>query len=177
MKTRLPAEFDPHKMAVEGRAGSASLPLINMKRLGESVLNLAGEAQVSLSGDVDRSRNKLIRGHVTANLSLECQRCVQEMILSVDRSFTLVLVSEDAEEALSEEFEPLLCDGSMLLTADVVEDELILALPLIPRHEYDCGFKPAETRQETKPVETAETQKPFAGLADLIKTQQAGSKD
>jgi uncharacterized protein len=96
---------------------------------------------------------------------LQCQRCLQpvDVPLEVDRAFRFVR-GEDAAAALDAEAD----DDVLELTRgfdlrDLVEDELLLALPLVPRHR-DCTVpRPAP---DDAPPTTAEAH-PFAVLAAL----------
>ena len=97
---------------------------------------------------------------------LVCQRCLGpvEAVLDADRSF-LFVAGEDAAAALDADSE----DDVLALTRsldlrELVEDELLLALPLVPRHE-ECP-EPLEVPPDADaPVE--EKKNPFAVLAAL----------
>jgi uncharacterized metal-binding protein YceD (DUF177 family) len=54
--------------------------------------------------------------------------------------------------------------------AALVEDELLLALPIIPQHEAGevCAL-PAGEGESPDAADTAEMRRPFAGLKDLLK--------
>ncbi len=110
--------------------------------------------------------------HLQANapVKLVCQRCLQtlEEALQVDRSF-LFLPDEDEVARLDEELD----DDVLLLPRffdllELVEDELILALPIVPRHEV-CP-QPLPLRDDPDVTEAeAEAPHPFAALAALKK--------
>lgn len=99
-----------------------------------------------------------------ATVWLECQRCLQAMRvpLHVDRRLFFV-EGEDAAAALDTDSEDdvLTLEPAIDLRA-LVEDELLLALPLVPRH--DACPEPLPLRVEDDPPET---EHPFAALAAL----------
>ena len=98
-------------------------------------------------------------------LQLRCQRCLEPLPLEVDTDSLLVLAASQAEiEADPETVDSpdRVVAGHEMPVADLVEDELILAVPYAPRHE-DC--KAAQTvRDETKIS-------PFAGLKGLLRNK------
>jgi uncharacterized protein len=104
-----------------------------------------------------------------AALSMQCQRCLQavEVPLRVDRRLFFV-DGEDAAAALDAESE----DDVLALTPALdlralVEEELLLALPLIPRHEV-CP-EPLVPAADLA-AEAAAEEHPFAALAALKRT-------
>lgn len=97
---------------------------------------------------------------------LECQRCLQPMRvhLEVDRRLFFV-DGENAAEALdAESDDDVLAISPSLDLRGLVEDELLLALPLVPRHDA-CALPLLPGVAET-PAEEAAAH-PFAGLAAL----------
>lgn len=106
-----------------------------------------------------------------ATVRLQCQRCLNpvDVVLEVDRSFRFVRDEREAAELDAQvEEDILVLDRSLDLQA-LVEDELILALPLVPRHA-DCRY-PAAVEGEPAPTDAdpvaAERPHPFAALAAL----------
>ena len=114
-------------------------------------------------------------------LTLQCQRCLQPLRVPLNSSVRVALVDDLATaDALPEgEFagaiEPVLVQHGRVLLRDLVEEELLLGLPLIPRHEdFHCidaqiftADADPDTADEPLPAET--TQTPFAGLGELLK--------
>jgi len=107
-----------------------------------------------------------IRGDTVVRL--ECQRCLQPMneALRVDRHLRFVAGEDEAARLDEESDDDVLALVARLDVLDLLEDELILALPLVPRHE-DCP-QPLDSAREgsvTAPVESGPH--PFAALAAL----------
>jgi len=103
---------------------------------------------------------------VTATMMLECQRCLQPMSvpLQFDRRFFFV-EGEDAAAALDSESEDdVLALVPQLDLRSLVEDELLLALPLVPRHEA-CPLPLPRPLNDPDDVVAAEN--PFAALTVL----------
>jgi uncharacterized protein len=104
-----------------------------------------------------------------ATVAATCQRCLQpvEIPLVVDRSFrfvndeaTAALLDEEAEE------EVLAIDPQFDLAA-LIEDELLMEMPLVPRHEVCPTEVKLEAVDEDFDAALAEKPKPFAALAKL----------
>lgn len=101
---------------------------------------------------------------------LTCQRClaaVQESV-EVDRWFRFVADEAAAEAQDDEVEEDLLALEPRPSLLDVIEDELILSLPLVPLHDQ-CPqpLAGAPIRQEGEPEPASERPHPFAALAKL----------
>lgn len=104
-----------------------------------------------------------------APVVLQCQRCLQPLTheLRIDRRFRFV-ANEDEAERLDEQIDDdvLVLEPRFDLMA-LLEDELLLALPLVPRHEPDCP-EPLDA-PAGEPADEAEPERPnpFAALAAL----------
>ena len=100
---------------------------------------------------------------VTGTVPLVCQRCLDLLEFPVSLDVLLTVVRSDAEAAgLTAPFETaLLVDGELLLT-QVIEDEVLAALPLAPKHSETvaCG--------RVEQANSGEMYRPMAGLADLL---------
>ena len=146
------------------------LAFSRMKRLLEVVNNPEGIAEVELNFSVDGQRIANVRGRVRADVSLTCQRCLEAMTVPIDVDVHLgIVASEDAAKRLPEHYDPLVVHGEQLLIAEVVEDEIILALPAIPRHEpQECPAKEyIEKRQSGAGQSDEVSTNPFAVLAQI----------
>ena len=101
-----------------------------------------------------------------AVVPLQCQRCLQTYVqaLQVDRRYLFVAHEKQAEQLDEELEDDVLVLPARLDLAELLEDELILALPLVPRHEDTCPEPlplPMDDLEEGAPAN------PFAALAAL----------
>jgi len=173
MKDRLPEHIEPLRLARSQRLMQGRLPLSRMPRLVESLVESTGDVNVELEFDVDSSGIAWMKGHLTCTLPLCCQRCMQTLLMPVDTTFRLAMIESEAEiERLGEEYEPLILDDSLVSVAELVEDELLLCLPIVPKHETeDCNaaiFDEAHSEEVAETVNESEQKKnPFAALADF----------
>lgn len=169
MLPQLPEQADPRRLCVQGKRFEGRVALNSLDRLAPLLTSSEGEAAFQLVFDQDERKRSRVRGHVTAELQLCCQRCMQPMSLLVDVGFALSLVEGLREaETLPEEYEPLLLEERLLRPMDLVEDELILAIPPVPRHEAaECGVDLKAYRETAQTVEPTQRENPFAALKQL----------
>ena len=149
---------------------TGQLAFTRMKRLLEVVNNPEGVAEVELNFSVDGQGIANVRGRIRADVILTCQRCLEAMTIPIDVDLKLgVVASEEAAKRLPEQYDPLIVRGEQLLIAEVVEDEIILALPAIPRHEpEECPAREyIEKRQSGAGQSDEASTNPFAVLAQL----------
>ena len=166
MLSRLPERIDPLAMAEAGRAFHGDLDLAGLARLLPLLVNPKGGLEVDLLLDRDEAGVRFLRGRVSGQLELECQRCLGPMAFALDSEFLLGLVRGEEEAGrLPETYEPLLVGTEPMRLADIVEDEVLLALPIVALHRapHPC----ASRRQEENPPEGVQREHPFAALAQL----------
>jgi len=168
MSEPLPTYIDPVKLAQRHTELTGELPLATLSRLAESLCETAGTVQVDWQFHIDEQHRLIVTGHLQADLRLLCQRCLQPMAWPIANQIALVqLAVGQTEEDLPAGFEAFeYTTQSPLLLREWVEDELILALPLIARHQQ-C---PRNEYQIATPVSQEPTEgkkNPFAALAAL----------
>jgi uncharacterized protein len=169
----LPQYIDPVKFAEQRQIldGFVSLkPMIRLSEAAEQAFN--GKAYVHLEGDVDPVGVRFLRGTVEATLPLVCQRCLGLMEYQVKSEFLVSPVASEKEENLvPEPYDPLIVEGNELSLPAFIEEELILALPIVPLHEEtDCR---AQRPTKLKPKQE-ERQQPFKDLDQLIRGNKNG---
>lgn len=154
MSRGLPERGDPLRLAELDRAFEGELPLEAFRRLAGSIEQARDSAWYRLRFERDRKGRAWVHGRVRTSLPLTCQRCLGAFGFPVERQWRLALIREPAEEALLAEGEDafLVTDPGMRL-AELVEDELILALPLVPLHaDYErCTLPENPAADEPEP--------------------------
>lgn len=143
MSDRIPELIDPYQLVEKNRGYKGFLNLSRLKRLLPSLKDASGSVAVEIQFARDESGQRIATGNVKADLELECQRCMQAMLFPVEIKLRLGIVRTVQEaERLPEKYEPLVVDEPMMAMADIIEDELILALPNVPMHREDeCSVK------------------------------------
>ena len=133
-------------------------------RLAESTGTAAARAEFGLQGTWP-----VAWLGVEADVVLTCQRCLGPMHRRLASESQLVFADEGAPE-LPAGFEPVGGDPRKLDLAALVEDELLLAVPIIPQHgEGEACVLPDGATGGDEEGAAAEMRRPFAGLKDLLK--------
>lgn len=142
----IPEHVDPFRYADQSLSLSGAVKIADMQRLSANVngVNPVEDiAEVDLHFGVDEQKITYLKGHIETKLTLECQRCMEPFIYEIMSDFVLGIVNTlDEANALPELYEPALAKEGSLALRELIEDEIILNLPIIPRHEpEDCKIK------------------------------------
>lgn len=173
-KTKLPRTIDLAKFAEQRGHLDGVLALADMPRLQEMLhfKQKSGEAKVTVEGSIDQQGLYYLKGRIVADIPLQCQRCLQTMIRHLDIGFLLSPVHDDEEAAqLPQAYEALYLAQAEVDLLTIIEDELLLALPLVPKHNVkDC----MAAVRDTANVDEEKRPHPFAKLAELKKRKKRG---
>jgi len=161
----LPAVIEPILLAEKGAHLVGTLPLKAMSRLAEASLDGSGQAQVDLHfGRAEVGKVYEITGRLRATVRAACQRCLEPMALPLEAEVRLLLLRPgERPEGLAPEVEALVVDKPLRLS-ELVEDELLLAMPMIPAHPVDVC--PAKNFVKSAAI----ADKPLSGLGRLKRT-------
>ncbi len=144
-----------------------------MARVARDVSALAsseGDLQVAFELGKDPAGIRYLAGTIQGEVMLKCQRCLEPVSRALDLQFRLGLVRDEASVAsLPEHYEALIVTGEPGNIADIVSDEVLLALPLVPLHAEDDSDCNAFLKDYQPGDETRES--PFAVLAGLKQKQ------
>jgi uncharacterized protein len=169
MSGQLPETIKPQSLVDNEGHVSGFTALDKMERLAALLENSAGTVETQLDFGRDARGIRFIRGSIRGELPLRCQRCLEAVTYPVDIDLSLALVvSEDQADRLPEGYEPLFFDSTTLSLITLIEDELLLALPIVAMHpEDECSANKTavSNRAETDPA--LEKPHPFASLAQL----------
>ncbi|HET7923235.1 MAG TPA: YceD family protein, partial [Gammaproteobacteria bacterium] len=153
----------PLELAGRIRVGS-------MPRLRAVLADDDGEVAFRLRARHEAGRT-VVQGQADAELMLACQRCLQPMRQALSTEFRLAWVRNEAEAAALEagSCEPLLAPDGRVRVSTLLEDELLLALPIVALHEtQSCRADVVAGGVEQAAMPQAETEpNPFAMLQQL----------
>ena len=170
---RLPLQVDPIRLSARGEHLQGTIPLKQMKRLTSALLSDKGDVHLDAEFSVDINHVVILAGKIDTDTKLICQRCMGEMDLPIKIDFQVAFVrSEDEMERLPEGYEATLVDNTTMMLSDIIEDEILLALPSIPKHlDESCSPDKIEVdwgSQKNEPdTESEERENPFDILASL----------
>ena len=148
--------------------GSVAVSVLD--RLLPVLVSDEGELQVEMELGKDPEGTRYLKGSIQGEVILKCQRCLDKMTLPLDLGFRLGLVTSDAAaEALPEWYDPMVVTAEPAHIADVIAEEVLLAIPIVPKHsdKVDC----LEFVKDYTPPEREQRKNPFAVLAGLKSKQ------
>lgn len=173
-QTALPAQLDPRKVFRHGFEVEGNIAVSSLPRLRKLLLDDQGRVHASLSFGIDEERRHRVQGQVQAEVNVICQRCMQSMVQSLQDSVDLAVVNSEARmKQLPSNIDPWFCgEDDMLMLAEIVEEQLMLAMPIVTMHDncVDIGEQVRNTElKETSGEDSSGSDKrnPFAVLAGL----------
>lgn len=134
--------YDLEALAERGATLSGEIELRQLTRLREDLHSDSGNVQASLKFSRQTSVYVTAELEFDAAVELICQRCLEPMQHRVSESVSLVLLDKDsASGEQGEAREAVVLDNEKLKPASLIEDELIVSLPIVPRHDTiaECG--------------------------------------
>ncbi|MGA0610294.1 YceD family protein [Caldimonas sp. KR1-144] len=175
-----PRRLDVAAFATAGTELQGQAPLADLPRLAESAVAAESAPLVSWRAQGERKTRVgapaeiWLHLHAAVEMPLECQRCLAPVTapVEVDRRLRFVDGGEAAAAALDADSEDDVLPLSRSLDLiELVEDELLLALPIVPRHEVCPKPLPVPAAAPAQPDADNEPAKPnpFAALAKLKK--------
>ena len=140
-------------------------PVATMSRLGKDVADQSGEIAWGIDGAVTSHGYPALTLSVSGTVQLMCQRCLTPFAYQLDSSTMLVLGKDDdeadqIEEVLDDESIDVIVGSRTTDVRDLIEDEALLGLPQVPKHEVCPDSMLLDELKAVKPS-------PFAGLKDL----------
>ncbi|BDM64607.1 hypothetical protein NFHSH190041_20590 [Shewanella sp. NFH-SH190041] len=167
---KIPVSIDPIRAAQSRSSYQGVVPGKQLKRLNELCAGDCSDVTVSLECGVDLQGIVYLKGKAVTELTLTCQRCMTLLTTEVTVDFCFSPCRTPAEiDELPDAYDPIECNeiGEIRLH-QLIEDELIIAVPLIPMHEdskcsqgsKDIVVGEIEPAQEERP-------NPFAVLEKL----------
>jgi len=195
MSDRFTDSVEPFALATQGRTIEGKIPLAELKRLGklarssqsaddegnDTAGSIKGSVDFTLCFDVDESGAPRVGGNVSTTLRLQCQRCMEDMDYPLTLKVRLGIVpSREAATNLPDSFDPLVVSCDEITITSILEDELILALPIVVMHETESCSQSKVSRNESEDFEedagqenlgSSKRKNPFAVLAQLKKSQ------
>lgn len=164
----LPSHIEPFKWADRGAEVDVTVPLKPFTRLLEGALSDQGNVTVRCDFARDAQGVAYISGQAQTSVSMTCQRCLEPVQVDLDVDFRLLLVSDEARaENLPEDEDFLIVGEETIALQDIVEDELILALPLVAAHDDCDSYSYVQEVPEAEEAPAPKKENPFQVLAGL----------
>lgn len=115
-----------------GRLGIESLPRLAQSGCSASILDFV------LTGEINERGKPGLKLAVRGSVRLQCQRCLGSLDVPVQVEAHLEFAASEAEIMAAEDDIERVVAGREMSVAALVEDEVLLALPMAPKHGQ-CG--------------------------------------
>ncbi len=169
--------LDPRRLDVAAAAAAGAelvgrWPLSEMARLAEGAAGqvdepVAWSARFEHRRELGAAPQAWLQLQTRARVARECQRCLQPVLLSLDisRAFAFAQTEDEAAAQDADSEDDVLVLSRQFDLRELVEDELLLALPIVPMHEHCPGPLPTAAPGEAAAGDAPAH--PFAALAAL----------
>ncbi len=135
MSGALPKFIDVERFAAKHERIEGVFTITALDRLMQMAATPDGEVGFALAFFRDDQGRSRVTGAIQGSVMLNCQRCLQPVRHELAGSIELMaLADESALSDLPGDVEPLLTEGQPVRLADLVEDEALLALPIVALH-------------------------------------------
>ena len=136
----LPIRFDPQNFADHSTELHGLVAAKAMKRLQANVISLESMVTVKLQFSRGLYGYPLAIGNAHTIVSTKCERCLEQMKISLNPDIHILIKPEseklpDDSESVEDSPDFHEYDGKTLELSDLIEEELLLTLPLVPKHE------------------------------------------
>jgi len=160
---QLPNLINPLRLAEKNAILKGTLLLSTMLRLKEFLADPKGEVVVSMKFSRDEDQNIFIDLQVNTELILTCQRCMNSLNYPISINVLLSPMMDETKISRLQNYEPLIMQGELVAVQDIVEDEILLNLPLIAKHSQNSCSVVLSTSQENT------TENPFKAALSKLK--------
>ncbi|MCQ3830382.1 DUF177 domain-containing protein [Microbulbifer elongatus] len=167
-RSALPRRIDARKLVQRGQELEGTVPPEALSRLAAATESVEGDIAVSLAFGRDLQRNQVATGRLALTVGLLCQRCLQPVSETIEADIALGFVwSEEQGNALPKSLDPVIQEGDELDLYQVLEDEILLNLPMVAYHDWDCVAHEAFQSRSEEPEAEEQRENPFKVLEQL----------
>ncbi|SBT18759.1 hypothetical protein MGA5115_02908 [Marinomonas gallaica] len=166
----LPKYFDPRKYAFNEVSIEGRLSLSQFPELSAELASNEGDAFIHLDFRVDEDRRYIATGSIKATVQVECQRCLEGAPVELEVNLSLAFVyDEDHAKNIPSDYDPVVMTDGEVVIAEMVEQELLLALPIVAYHQ-ESGCNPVALKYASSTDDAPDDEikpNPFSILAEL----------
>ncbi len=164
----IPPHVDPRKLADRSATLEGELPLASLSRLCDPLAESSGAVHVRLRFERDERKSVVIHSELDVEVRMVCQRCLELVVLPIHSECNYAVVTEGANtQSLPKDYDVLEVGEDPLDLLALVEDELLLALPIVPLHDLDVCRPPVGLEEPPPGEDEVLRSNPFSVLAQL----------
>lgn len=164
----IPPHVDPRKLADRGVTLEGEMPLAGFERLCDPLVDNTGTVHAKLVFERGERRAVSIHSLLEVEVKMVCQRCLELVVLPIQSECHYAVVKEGADtQSLPKGYDVLEVGEDPLDLLMLVEEELLLALPIIPAHAPEDCQQPAGLDEPESIEDEVPRSNPFSVLAQL----------
>ncbi|AXA24110.1 MULTISPECIES: YceD family protein [Pseudomonas] len=164
----IPPHVDPRKLADRGVTLQGSLQLADLERLCDPLSDNVGTVQAKFDFERDEQHVVVIHSDLNVEVKMVCQRCLELVTLPIHSECTYAVVKEGANtQSLPKGYDVLELGEDPLDLQALIEEELLLALPIVPAHHPEECQQPAGADEPESSKDEVSRSNPFSVLAQL----------
>ena len=135
----LPDQLKLFNFAKKEVSLSGFYQISDFPRITEIASNKKDNISVDLSFYLKNNKTPCVDGIIELDIVLACQRCLDDLSIALKVNFNLAFVRNDQQsEELDSHYEIYVIEEEELATFDLISDEILLSIPMVPTHDYDC---------------------------------------
>ncbi|WKD48512.1 YceD family protein [Microbulbifer spongiae] len=167
-RSLLPKCIDARKLAQREQSLDGILPPDALERLNSAVESIDGAISAELRFGRDLQGRLTVRGRVTGTVELLCQRCLHPVREQLEAPFYWGIVWSEAQgKSLPRDLDPVIQGGDELDLYQILEDEILLNLPMVAYHQEKCVPKGHFQFGESDTEAGGQRENPFKVLEQL----------
>lgn len=135
---RLPKMVEPRKLAQKNGAFDGYMLPEDMPRVMSAIASCE-RLNARIEFDIDVEHRRIVKGEITGSVHLQCQRCLDPVEHKLSTHVYLGLAwDEEKAEQLPKTIEPWIVGEDPENLHEILEEEILLSLPVVAAHDYDC---------------------------------------
>ena len=164
----IPPHVDPRKLADRGITLTGELLLADFSRVCELLTDTAGLVRVAFEFSRDEQKVAVMQLKLESEVRMICQRCLDEAVIPVSGEFLYAVVTPGTDALhMPKGYDVLEVGEEPLDLLALIEDELLLTLPIVPMHPPEECQQPAGLLESETSKNAVKRSNPFSVLAQL----------
>ncbi len=164
MQEKLRRRYQIQKEVSRGGYFQGKIEVSDLTRLSDFLLSDQAKIAIEFNFSQSDYDAPMLEGRLQTSLAVECQRCLKAMEMPLQMDFKLLVNASD-DVVIESSLDTIYSEDGTLDIFEVVEDELILGLPLVTMHDDEACNEFWPTQEEDP--EAAAKENPFSVLAKL----------
>jgi len=138
----LPVQLKLFNFAKKEISLSGIYQISDFPKISEIARNKKDNVRVDLSFYLKNNKTPCVEGIIELDIVLACQRCLDDLSIALKVDFNLAFIRHGQEsDELDSLYEIYVIEEEELATHDLISDEVLLSIPMVPIHDYDCTKK------------------------------------